>query len=97
LHARQEKRAAVAGRRRPNDIALLATLIGFLFIAWSMRENGRYVYHPNTEDEAGPSVLDSRTGARFVLVKDSKGLFVEIKPQTGERTPRGLWTKGPSK
>jgi hypothetical protein len=79
-------------------LALLVTLLGFLFVGWTIAENGRYIYHANAEYEAGASIVDSRTGALYILVaKDGNGLFVELRPQTGERIPRSIWTRGPSK
>lgn len=63
--------------------ALLAVLLAFLYIAWGMKENGRYIYHPQTGNEGFRIVMDSRTGTVFLLDPANRA-FIEIHPRTGE-------------
>lgn len=72
-------------------LALLTVLLGFLWIGWTVRQNGRYVYHPQTEYDSA-HMIDSRTGAVFELDLKSNG-FTEFHPQTGEGIIHGLWVR----
>lgn len=66
--------------------ALFAVLLAFLCIAWQMKDNGRYVFHPET-DKVFQCVIDSRTGAVF-FVAINKGT-IEVQPQTGRQVAHG--------
>jgi hypothetical protein len=61
-------------------VSLLAILLGFLFVAWTMRENGRYIYHPGTEQGTSWIVIDSRTGVVFMFGTE----VAELDPRTGK-------------
>lgn len=63
--------------------ALLTVLLAFLYIAWLMKDNGRYVYHPENEHSVSQMVIDSRTGAVFFFII-GKGT-IEVHPKTGEQ------------
>jgi hypothetical protein len=77
-------------------IALLTVLLAFLYIAWGMKDNGRYVYHPETGHEKVRAfsriVIDSRTGTLFTWSLE-QNLFLEFHPQTGETAAHWTWSK----
>jgi hypothetical protein len=58
-----------------------------------MRDNGRYVYHPNTEYATEGMLIDSRTGTVFVMdLHTTGGASAEIHPQTGEMIFHKSWS-----
>ena len=77
-------------------LALLAVLLGFLWVGWATRENGRYIYHPETEYGA-PQIVDTRTGAVFMFSlsgdRSDAYAFIEVHPQTGETNVHTVWLR----
>jgi hypothetical protein len=75
--------------------ALLMVLLAFLYIAWGMKDNGRYVYHPETGHERvrgfSRIVIDSRTGTLFAFDIEQNS-FLEFHPQTGETAQHWTWS-----
>lgn len=66
--------------------ALLLILLVFLYVAWLMKDNGRYVYHPETDHGLSQLIVDSRTGTIFFLATSDGGIgTLEFHPQTGKR------------
>jgi hypothetical protein len=60
----------------------LAVVAVFVFCYWQQKDNGRYIYHAETQSIV---VIDTRTGTLYSLV-DAK--WVEMHPQTGTVVPR---------
>ena len=74
-------------------LALLALLSTLLLLGWTLRENGRYVYHPKTENAREGMLIDSRTGIMFLINLDTTGACGELHPQTGELVIRKIWPR----
>ena len=57
---------------RAFNLVLLAVLITVLYIAWGLRDNGRYVYQART-NRAQDVLVDTRTGRLYYLNIGNQG------------------------
>jgi hypothetical protein len=73
--------------------ALLVLLSATLYLAWGMKDNGRYVYEKRP-DGAQDILLDTRTGRLFYLYGGERyPASVEVNPINGETTNHWAWPK----